>query len=377
MQNQTILLSICVAVYNIKEEYLRACIESIISDLSDRAEMILGDDGSDEETAKICREYADGDCRIKYVRPEKNSGVSYIRNIMTDRASGETVTFVDGDDVVSHGYSKAICKALSLSDKRYDIVMFEWQRFENSVPYIKAEDTEIMPVSPCAAKKFSKACLTGAPPHTEKYGIDNSTPSSVCIKAYRREFLIKNSLKFKVGLEKSQDVEFNTRAFCECRSLGYLPQVLYLYRKNPDSVTNRYNPNIKKVLYDCIECDRKNLETLYHNDREPERLWKKYKLIHYIISFFELDVFHSDNPKSESERKADFIGFIEEEPFAEFFRTFDFSAYRWKERRLILRLAADKRFGVLNFMFKNPIAFRVYGKLKSIRDGIGQKTKRG
>lgn len=364
-QNE-ILLSICVAVYNIKEEYLRACIESIMSDLSDKAELILGDDCSDKETATICREYTSRDSRIRYIRPPKNGGVSYIRNVMIKSARGEMLTFIDGDDAVPNGYSAAICRAIDLSNNDYDIIMFKWQRFESVVPNIKIGDDKITLIPTEAALGFSKACLTGAPPHAEEYGIIDSTPSSVCIKAYRREFLIDNNLEFKVGLKKSQDVEFNTRAFYVCKSLGYLPQVLYLYRRNLDSVTNRYNPNIKGILYDCIERDRENMKSLYQNDKEVEQEWKKYKLILYIINFFELDVFHRDNPKSVREKKADFIGFITNEPFGEFFKTFDFSSYNWNERRLILMLAAGQRFGALDFMYRFPISFRIYGRIKKI-----------
>ena len=366
MQGQTPLLSICVAIYNIKEEFLRACIESILSGLSDEAELILGDDCSKEETAAICREYAIRDCRISCVRPEKNGGVSYIRNVMIDKARGRMLTFIDGDDVVPNGYSAAICEAIALSDEDYDMVMFQWRRFERTVPFVQIERNKITALPPDAAESFSKACLTGAPPNAEKYGITDSTPSSVCIKAYRRKFLNDNTLRFQVGLEKSQDVEFNTRAFFACRSLGYLPQILYLYRKNPSSVTNRYNPNLKRILYDGIACDRRNWETLYQSDRALERLWETYKLIHYAICFFELDVFHKDNPQKTSARKEAFIGFIQAEPFGEFLKTFDFSSYHWNERRLILMLAAKKQFAVLNFMYKNPVTFRIYGKIKKI-----------
>lgn len=332
----------------------------------------MGDDCSNEKTAEVCREYAEKDCRIQYVRPPKNGGVSYIRNVMINRAKGKMITFIDGDDIAANGYSAALCSAFDSSDREYDIVMFKWQRFESIVPNIKIEDGKITAIPQSAAQRFSQACLTGAPPNTKDYGICDSTPSSVCIKAYRREFLIENNLKFKVGLKKSQDVEFNTRAFFVCKSLGYMARVLYLYRNNPESVTNRYNPNIKGILYDCIGCDRENLKTLYQNAAEIEQEWQKYKLIHYIINFFELGVFHRDNPKSPKERKDDFIGFVNAEPFKTFFKTFDFSAYHWNERRLILRLAAAERFGLSDFMYKNPILFKVYGKLKKLFGGKRQ-----
>lgn len=358
------LLSICVAIYNIKEEYLRECIESITAEMPPEAELLLGDDCSNKETAAVCREYAEKDKRIRYIRPKKNGGVSYIRNVMIDEAKGKNVTFIDGDDAVPRGYASAICGAISSAEEIYDIVMFKWQRFESSAPKTEVKSESVTPLPREAAARFSQACLTGAPPHIEEYGMVDSTPSSVCIKVYRREFLNENNLRFTVGLKKAQDVEFNTRAFFVCGTLGYIPQVLYFYRKNQASITNGYNPNIKQMIYDSIEYDKRNLKELYQNDKGVERLWKRYKLLLFMMDCFELDIFHKDNPKRPGVRKGEFIKFIQEKPFGDFLITFDFDSYDWNVRRLILMLAAKKRFAVLDFMYKFPITFKIYGKIK-------------
>ena len=49
-----IILSVCIAVYNIDDEYLRSCIESLTSDSEKNVEFLLGDDGSCSRTADIC-----------------------------------------------------------------------------------------------------------------------------------------------------------------------------------------------------------------------------------------------------------------------------------------------------------------------------------
>ncbi len=357
-------LSICTAIYNISEPFLRQCIESIISDKSADIEIILGDDCSDISTSRICREYEKADSRIRYIRQSENGGISRMRNTMINAARGKWITFIDGDDAVSDGYASCICNALK--DTEFDIVMFKWQRFDGAVPHIKAEIQPITPLPKAVSKRFSRACLTGEPPHTEDFGMTDSTPSSVCIKAYRRSFINENNLKFRDGMKKSQDVEFNTRAFFACGSIGYLPQILYLYRKNIGSITNRYSADFEKIISDCIKYDTENLNTLFENDTEILSQWKKYKLIHYIINNFELNIFHKNNSETRKSRKAEFKKFIHSEPFCTFFKTFDFSSYEWHERRLILELASKEKFSVLDAMYKFPISFRLYGKAKNI-----------
>ena len=185
-------LSICVAVYNISEEYLRQCIESIIKDKSPDIQIILGDDCSENGSGEICGEYAKNDSRILYIRQEKNGGVSRLRNKMLYSASGEYIGFIDGDDVVS-GYCIQAMK--TAADTGFDIVMFEWQTFEKNVPKSKLNGSKVKKLPNEAGKRFSGACLTGAPPGIEAYGIKASTPSSVCNKIYKREFINQKGIK--------------------------------------------------------------------------------------------------------------------------------------------------------------------------------------
>ena len=355
-------LSICVAVYNIKEEFLRECIESIAADQSPDIEIILGDDCSENNSGRICMEYEKKDSRIKYICPQKNGGVSTMRNLMIQAAQGKWIVFADGDDAVVASYVKTLKEQASSA---CDIICFQWQRFSGELPKISDKDEKLTLIDPDACMEFSKACLTGAPPQLEKYGMENSTPSSVCNKAYRREFLTDSGLYFREGMKKAQDVEFNTRAFFCCKKLGYIPKIMYLYRTNPDSICNRYSRDYEKIAEDIMKYDMENLETLFGGDEELRKQWGNYKLLHLIIDNFGLNIFHQKNPKPSKQRRRDFLDFAGREPYKSFFAEFDFDAYHWNERKLILKLAARKQYGILNFMYTFPISFRIYGGLKN------------
>lgn len=356
-------VSICAAIYNTEESFLRAMIESIIADGDARVEIILGDDCSDRpHVEKICREYANKDKRIQYIRAEENGGVSVMRNIMIEKSHGDFLTFVDGDDAVTSDYTQ---KILNASDKKLDMVMFCIENFCGEVPEIHNKNAEIIKLPDDARKKFSVACITGAPYDADKYGIQSTTPSSVCLVVYRRDFLIENKLKFSAGLKKSQDTVFNSQAFYYCKSLGYLENTLYLYRQNPLSVCSRYGADLDKTFAKCFECDKNNADALFPDDEDVKNKLYKYKVIWNIVENFRLNIFHRDNPKPRKIRKNDFINFVNSQPYKAFFENFDFNSYDWRERKLVLRLAKNKNFAILDFLYKHPVWFKIYGGVLS------------
>ena len=103
------MLSIIIPVYN-TEEYLRPCLDSILSQSFADYEVLLIDDGSSDESGRICDEYAQKDSRILVFHKE-NGGVSSARNRGIDNARGEYIVFVDSDDLVTDGYLKHLMES--------------------------------------------------------------------------------------------------------------------------------------------------------------------------------------------------------------------------------------------------------------------------
>lgn len=96
------MISIIVPVYN-ASNYLAQCIESIISQTYQNWELILVDDGSKDQSGKICDEYALQEKRIRVIH-KKNGGVSSARNAGLKLAKGEFICFIDSDDWVDSSY---------------------------------------------------------------------------------------------------------------------------------------------------------------------------------------------------------------------------------------------------------------------------------
>lgn len=92
------LVSVIVPVYNV-EKYLRKCIESIINQTHANLEIILVNDGSQDQCPAICDEYATMDKRIKVIH-QANGGLSDARNTGLDICQGDYIYLVDSDDYI-------------------------------------------------------------------------------------------------------------------------------------------------------------------------------------------------------------------------------------------------------------------------------------
>lgn len=92
------VISVIVPIYNV-EKYLPRCIESILNQSFKEFELILVDDGSSDNSGKICDIYAEKDERVKVIHKE-NGGVSSARNVGIKAVNGEYIGFVDPDDYI-------------------------------------------------------------------------------------------------------------------------------------------------------------------------------------------------------------------------------------------------------------------------------------
>ena len=96
-----LMLSVIVPVYNIKD-YIKASAESVLNQGFKNLELILVDDGSTDASGDICDELALADDRVKVIH-KPNGGLSDARNAGIHAATGEYISFLDGDDLYAKG----------------------------------------------------------------------------------------------------------------------------------------------------------------------------------------------------------------------------------------------------------------------------------
>ena len=107
-------LSVIVPIYNL-ETCLPKCLDSILSQTYEDFELILVDDGSEDGSLAVCREYQEKDDRIR-VFHQANGGVSSARNLGLNHARGKYISFVDGDDLIESDLYERLIDSLVQSN---------------------------------------------------------------------------------------------------------------------------------------------------------------------------------------------------------------------------------------------------------------------
>ena len=112
------LITIIIPIYN-RAKTLPECLDSIINQEHSEFECLLIDDGSHDDSLKVCNDYADKDSRFR-VFHKTNGGVGSARNLGLENATGEWVAFVDSDDwLESNAYEQMMSE---LQKKDLDVV---------------------------------------------------------------------------------------------------------------------------------------------------------------------------------------------------------------------------------------------------------------
>jgi len=125
-------ISIIVPIYKV-EAYLEKCILSVINQTYQNIEILLIDDGSPDNSGKICDDYALKDSRIKVVH-KTNGGLSDARNAGIDIATGDFFVFVDSDDFLHPEMCASLLLNLKEGDADIAVCSFLEVRDHNDVP---------------------------------------------------------------------------------------------------------------------------------------------------------------------------------------------------------------------------------------------------
>ena len=104
------LISVIIPVYN-AGQYIERCVESVLSQTYSNLEVVLVNDGSKDNSGRLCDKYKEVDARVNVIHIE-NSGVSKARNIGLSVAKGEYISFLDADDYLDKNFLFVLCDRL-------------------------------------------------------------------------------------------------------------------------------------------------------------------------------------------------------------------------------------------------------------------------
>lgn len=231
--------SFVIPVYNV-EKYLNECVDSILSQTYKDYEIILVDDGSKDNSGKICDEYAAKYDFIKVIHQE-NMGLSMARNNGVDAAEGIFIVFLDSDDYWFYNYAlKDIDNTISFD---VDVLIFPSYKLFESTKGIQKDRYDYP--SETLNRMGSEECLC--------YMIENNlfTVSSA-LKVFNKEFFLKNKLYYKPGI-KSEDIEQWLRVVCCFPTYRFLNKRIYVYRQREGSITKTIDKKHLSDYYGIIK----------------------------------------------------------------------------------------------------------------------------
>ncbi|WP_026691503.1 glycosyltransferase family 2 protein [Alteribacter aurantiacus] len=232
------LISIIVPVYNVSEDYLRQCIESLVNQTLHDIEIILVDDGTPDNGGIICDQYANKDKRIRVIHQE-NQGVSAARNHGIEAATGEWITFVDADDWLELNACEILKNNVLQEDSDFLIfalkVNFPDREMINPFWNSDYEYLDKYAREELQIQLLYKTVSQFSPPY-------NMVGVAVC-KLYKKDFLQTFNMKYNTNLSLSEDGVFVFQALENANKIFYINEFLYHYRKHSESATQSFREN--------------------------------------------------------------------------------------------------------------------------------------
>ena len=225
------MISIIIPVYKV-EKFLRRCLDSILAQTYSEWECILVDDGSPDESGKICDEYGCYDSRFKVVHKE-NGGVSSARNKGLELAKGEWIAFVDSDDYVSREWLYSVSHYIQLYDTAD---CFVWGHYVN-----RNEDKKFKPLIPSGKVYSSNSSFIRSSDYKHV---------SVCF-LYSYKLIKRYRCSFPVGIRTGEDQCYILEYLSHAQKIVTIPNAYYFYADNPASAVNS-----RITLYDTEDAMR-------------------------------------------------------------------------------------------------------------------------
>lgn len=285
-KNENPLVSIIVPVYN-SAKYLSGCVDSILAQTYKNIELILVDDGSKDDSGKICDSYASKDSRVKVIH-QQNGGISRAQNAGLDAVSGEFIAFADNDDILDCKNIEILLNAILQSGA--SMSKAKWRQFGlSSLEQIKKE-------SGLSARGLGteKSQVTAR--------LENATQIKIVknpLKAYQTVFckifriignkLGKNSearyfneanwcrlykreiwqgVRFPEG-KFAQDTAMASVLYSRMNCVAHVDEVLYYWLQREDSVTHKMRD--AGFYHDHIDAVRANWDLCLKHNVVPAR----------------------------------------------------------------------------------------------------------
>lgn len=257
-------ISVIIPVYN-ASNYLKQCLNSILSQNYKNLEIILVDDGSTDSSYGICKDYERKDKRIKVFKQE-NRGPGTARNLALSKATGDWLSFVDSDDVLedrfyekllSHGEDyNIICSGVRVL---FDV---ENQQTQSEINFYNN------------ANKFDGK-------NKVDYAVMSQINTELWNKLFKKSILDQYNITFKSGAFEDGDILF--RVLAVSPYIYFDNSVNYFYRRHSQSIVEDLSHGIIRENYNVISGSIEEVERLYNFCKENDILENHWKFLLFLL----------------------------------------------------------------------------------------------
>ncbi|MGL6100291.1 MAG: glycosyltransferase family 2 protein [Fusobacteriaceae bacterium] len=269
MMKNNELVSIIVPVYN-TEKYLTKCIKSILNQTYKNIEIIIIDDGSTDNCAKIIKKYLQNNKNIKYFK-QRNQGQGVARNKGIQISQGKYIQFIDSDDYIE---PLMVEKMINILKKQNLDFVNSLLRFDNGnkIRYYK--------------KEFDCIFLEGKDIIRNFLNNKNIYTSPVN-KLYKKEFLIKNKIEFPI-IRAFEDSLFSLKVAYYARRTGFIQEAFYTAFEREGSTSRTISFSKLKLQIYSLKLQKKFLiENSFYFTGKIYFLQNILKIyLKYILYFF-------------------------------------------------------------------------------------------
>lgn len=250
-------ISFVVTCYNL-EKYIEKCLKSILNQSLKEIEIIVVDDGSTDQTINIVKNICENDARVKIVT-QKNEGANAARKSGLKLATGEYVSFIDGDDWIDKDMAMEVY--LEASNTKCDIAMFN---------YVLAYDD----------KNKNKVCYDkfyGNIKENEYLELLLRQKISHCLwnKLYKRKLLLKADFYNVCSTSMGEDLAANILIALKKPKVKMIKKAYYYYYQRSNSTMNTVTETLLEIVDSLNYIDellkKDNLYEKYK--KEIEYLW--------------------------------------------------------------------------------------------------------
>lgn len=261
-------VSIIIPIYNV-DKYLDECIRSAHEQSYSNIEIILVNDGSRDNSGKLCDEWKQKDDRIKVIH-KLNGGLSSARNAGLDAATGEYVCFLDGDDFI---VGNLLEKTVPHMDEGYELVGFCYYALYPdgtliSLPYKKTGAFQ------CTSEKEKIEFL-----------VNNLVTGKVgweaCTRIFRRDVIENYKLRFEDNRKIFAEDLYFTLCYCaHINKILCMDEALYYYRQRQNSIMGQ---EAARLNVGRINELGKAVLAHYAEQKDCEYIVKNFSAIHFVI----------------------------------------------------------------------------------------------